>query len=234
MACPKRVHQKLPKNGHRKKTAATVHPGHLVFHAMPHPPLHIWAHPHNRSLQPLYFSLFLQEEGMSFCYKNQAKYGNARPNHGPPAQRSSSSASFMCTSTASIGGNQSIGDPGICGVTRPQVGGDDVFPHGHSTPIIIASESDCGSSYASPCDSSMTDSQSCKCRCLSGSTPSSRLVCLAPSSLSFPRSSVSVVGSSGSCASSPSFDVEESLGQLTSQWAPSLAIQAAPSGMCST
>ena len=34
-----------------------VHPGHRVFHAMPHPPPRIWAHPCNWSLQPLYLSL---------------------------------------------------------------------------------------------------------------------------------------------------------------------------------
>ena len=32
-----------------------------VFCAMPHPPLCIWAHPHDQSLQPLYLSLFLQQ-----------------------------------------------------------------------------------------------------------------------------------------------------------------------------
>ena len=107
-----------------------------------------------------------------------------RPNHGPPAQRSSNSASFTCTSMASIGGNRSIGDPSIHGVTGPQVGGDDAVPHRQSTPIIIASESDHRSSYASPCNPSMTDFQSREHHRLSGSTPSSRSVCLAPSSLS--------------------------------------------------
>ena len=148
------------------------------------------------------------------------------PNHGPPAQRSTNSTSFTCISTASIGGNQSIGDPCICGVTGPWVGGDDMVPCRQSTPIILASESDCRSSYASPYNPSMTDSQSCECHHLSGSTPSSRLVCLAPSSLSCPHSSVSVVGGLGSYVSSSSSDVEESSGQLTSQRAPSLAIWA--------
>ena len=157
-----------------------------------------------------------------------------RPNHGPPAQRSSNSASFMCTSMASIGSNRSIGNPGIRGVAGPQLGGVDVVPHGHSTPIIIASESDHGSSYASPCNPSMTDSQSCECCRLSGSIPSSSSVCLAPSSLSSPCSSVSVVSGLGSCTSSPSSDMEEFSSQLTSQWAPSLAIQAASLGMRST
>ena len=87
-----------------------------------------------------------------------------------------------------------------------------MVPHGQSTPIIVASESDCGSSYASPCDPSMTDSQSRKHRCLSGFTPSLRSVCLAPSSLSSPHSSVSVVGGSGSCTSFSSSDMEELVG----------------------
>ena len=33
-----------------------VHPEHRVFHTMPHPPPHIWAHLHNWILQPLYLS----------------------------------------------------------------------------------------------------------------------------------------------------------------------------------
>ena len=111
---------------------------------------------------------------------------DARPNHRPPAQRSSNSDSFTCTSTASIGSNQSIGDPGIRGVAGLQVGGNDVGPHGQSAPVTVASESDCGSSYASPCNPSMTAFQSHECRRLFGSTPSLRSVCLAPSSLSSP------------------------------------------------
>ena len=153
------------------------------------------------------------------------------PNHGPPAQRSSNSDSFTCTSTASIGGSQSIGDPGIRGVAGLQVGGDDVVPHRQSAPIIIASESDHGSSYASPYDLSMTASQSHERHHLSGSTPSLRLVCLA---LSSPHSSVSVVGGSGSCTSSSSSNVKELSGQLTSQRAPSLTIRATSSGMRGT
>ena len=38
-------------------TAATVHPGHQVFRTTPHPPPHIWVHPHDQSLQLLYLSL---------------------------------------------------------------------------------------------------------------------------------------------------------------------------------
>ena len=37
-----------------------VHPECWVFHAMPHPPLHIWAHPRDWNLQPLYLSTFIQ------------------------------------------------------------------------------------------------------------------------------------------------------------------------------
>ena len=203
--------------------------------------------PHDATPSPAYLGMSLQLEPTtalffliftkSFCNKNRAKYSNhvnARPNHRPPAQRSSNSASFTCTSMASIGSNRSSGDPGIHGVAGPWVGGNDAVPHGHSTPIIIASESDHGSSYASPCDPSMTDSQSHEHRCLSGSTPSSRSVCLALSSLSSPHSLLSVVGGLGSCVSSPSSNVEESLGQLTSQWALSLVIWATSSGMRGT
>ena len=35
---------------------AAVHPECQVFHMMPHPPLHIWTHPRDWSLQPLYLS----------------------------------------------------------------------------------------------------------------------------------------------------------------------------------
>ena len=50
--------------------------------------------------------------------------GDARPNRRPPAHRSLNSDSVMCTSmviATSIGGNQSIGDPGICRVAGLQV-----------------------------------------------------------------------------------------------------------------
>ena len=36
-----------------------VHPECRMFHTTPHPPLCIWVHPHNWSLQPLYLSLIL-------------------------------------------------------------------------------------------------------------------------------------------------------------------------------
>ena len=144
----------------------------------------------------------------------------------------------MCTSTViatSIGGNQSIGDPSICGDARLGVRGDNVVPHRQSAPITIASESDCGSSYASPSNHSMMASQSCECRHLFGSASSSVSVCLALSLLSSPHSSsVSEVGSSGSHASSSSSDMEESSGQLTNWQTPSPVIQAASSEMCGT
>ena len=37
-----------------------VHPECWVFCAMPHPPLHIWVHPHDWSLQLLYLSFLIQ------------------------------------------------------------------------------------------------------------------------------------------------------------------------------
>ena len=49
---PNRVNMKLPKNSH--KALGRDHPDHRVVHVMPHPPLHIWARPCDRSLQPLY------------------------------------------------------------------------------------------------------------------------------------------------------------------------------------
>ena len=111
-----------------KSTMAMAHPEHQVSHAMPHPPPHIWVCPHNRSLQPLFIIIstsFVTKSSkvMKNC-KSGVLSGDARPNCRPPAQRSSNSDSFTCTSTAiatSIGGNQSIGDPGICGVTGLQV-----------------------------------------------------------------------------------------------------------------
>ena len=44
-----------------------VHPEHWVFHTVPHPPLCIWVHPHNWSLQPLYLSTITTT--MSFITK---------------------------------------------------------------------------------------------------------------------------------------------------------------------
>ena len=45
---------KWPENGCR--TSGRDHLDCWVIHMMPHPPLHIWAHPHDWSLQPLYLS----------------------------------------------------------------------------------------------------------------------------------------------------------------------------------
>ena len=175
---------------------------------------------------------------------NWAKYvlhGNVRLAHGPLAQGLSNSASSTCTSMASprviatsSGSIWSIGDPSICGATHLGVWGDNAGPHGPSAPITVALESDHGSSYASPSDPSMTTFQSRRHCHLFGFTSSSGSVCLALSSLSSSHSgSVSMVCSSGCCASSSS-DVKESSGRLTIQWAPSLVIQATSTRMCGT
>ena len=179
---------------------------------MPRPPLSIWARPSDQSLQLLYLSLFLFT---SFCNKNQTMLVSSPMSCGPTGG--------TCTSTAA-----SIGDPSMCGVGR--------LGEWQSAPITVALESDHGSSYASLSASPMTASQSHEHCCLFGSHSSSRSICLAPSLLSSPRSSsVSVVGSLGSCSScSSSSDMQESLGQLTSQWAPNLMIWAASSGMHGT
>ena len=47
--CFRRINTKLPKKAAKPK-AGTI----CVVHLMPHPPLCIWAHPRDRSLQPLY------------------------------------------------------------------------------------------------------------------------------------------------------------------------------------
>ena len=174
--------------------------------------------------------------------------GDVRPSLEPLAQRLFSSSSSTWTLTVSLpaiaassGGIWSIGDPSTCGVTLLGVWGgqlmaslhkDNAGPRELSAPITVAIESiesNCGPSYASPSDPSMTASQSHGCHHLSGSTSSSGSVCLAPSSLSSScLGSVSVVCSSGCSASSPSD--EEELRQLTIQWAPSLAIQATSAG----
>ena len=110
---------------------------------------------------------------------------------------------------------------------RQGVGKDSVGPCGPSDPMTVASESDHGSSYASPSDPSMIASQSPRHHCLFGSTSSSGSICPAPSSLSsFCSVSVSMVCGSG-CRASSSSNVEELLGKLTIRWAPSLVIQAA-------
>ena len=51
---PKRVNTELPKNG--CETQGKDHPDCWVVHLMPQPPPHIWAHPHDQSLQLLYLS----------------------------------------------------------------------------------------------------------------------------------------------------------------------------------
>ena len=46
------VNMELPKNG--RQTQGRDHLDHRVVCLMPHPPPHIWVHPRDRSLQPLY------------------------------------------------------------------------------------------------------------------------------------------------------------------------------------
>ena len=136
------------------------------------------------------------------------------PSHPAISQRSSTSDSLTCTSTAT-----SIGDPASHGVGC--LG---------ERPSAMVSESDHRSSYASLSSSPMTTSQSHECCHLFGSCSSSWSTCSISSSCSSPcSSSTSVTGSSwsiSSCSSSSSSDVEESAGQLTSQRAPKLAIRA--------
>ena len=89
-----------------------AYPEHQVFCAMPHPPPHIWVHPHDRSLQPLYLSTFYTN-GMSFITKIESNiwlpptslaavfHIQVRPKCGPLAHTSSSSAWGTWTSTVS-------------------------------------------------------------------------------------------------------------------------------------
>ena len=136
-----------------------------MFCTMPHPPSHIWAHPHDWSLQPLYLSPFLFTI-LTRVFSTKSNYTNIFP---AIAQRSSNFDSLTCTSTAA-----SIGDPSTCGVRHLRE-----WP---STPITLASESDRGSSYASLSSSPMTASQSCEHHCLFGSHSSSWSIHLAPHS----------------------------------------------------
>ena len=80
--CLRCVIRKLPENGCR--TLGMVHPDHWVVCVMPHPPLCIWAYPHDRSLQPLYLSTFFYNFFTQF-YKLR-DYTAILPHHlrGPP------------------------------------------------------------------------------------------------------------------------------------------------------
>ena len=177
-------------------------------------------------------------------------HSDVRPAFRPLAQRLFSSSSFMWALMVSLlvivtssGGIWSIDDPNIRGVTLLRVWGGQLMASSHkdnagpcesSAPITIAIESiesNRGSSYASPSDPSTTASQSHGHRCLSGSASSSGSVHPVPSSLSSCLDSVSVVCGSGCHASSSS---DEESGQLTIQWAPSLAIWATSARVCGT
>ena len=134
----------------------------------------------------------------------------------PPSQRSSTSDSLACTSTAT-----SIGDPCSSGVGCLR-----------ERPSAVVSESDCGSSKARCSSSSMVTPQSHDHHCLLGSGSPSSSPCSSSasgdgSSGSASSHSSSSSGSSSSCSSSSSSNVEESEGQLMSQRAPSLTMWAA-------
>ena len=193
---PRCTHRKLPKNGHRtgelwpQYTQSTgcstqCHTFPCIFEHIPQP------EPTSTLFIPISYYNF------TTSFATKSNYVNIFPTI---AQRSSNSDSLTCTSTAT-----SIGDPSTCGVR--------CLGEWPSTPITVVSESDHGSS-ASLSSSPMTTSQSHKCCHLFGSHSSSWSICLAPSSLSSPRSSlVSVVSGSGyHSSSSSSCDVEESAG----------------------
>ena len=90
---------------------------------MPHPPLHIWTHPHNWSIQPLYLSTFYTTMvGVLSQNKNKLRiiwtsptslaavsHIQVRPKHGPLAYRSSNSTWGMWTSTVPDAGMATAG-----------------------------------------------------------------------------------------------------------------------------
>ena len=115
---------KWPEYGCR--TSGRDHPECRVVCMMPHPPPHIWVHPHNRSLQPLYFIYIILQSVHTFT--NLQNVRTMQPSCP------TISNSLVCTSTAA-----SMGDPGSRRVTC--LG---------EQPSAVASESNHGSSKASP------------------------------------------------------------------------------------
>ena len=135
----------------------------------------------------------------------------------PPAQRASTSESLTCTSTASCG------DPSTCRVE-----------HTGEWPPTMVSESDCRSSKARGCSSSIMDPHSHNHLCGSAPSPvspcSSKLVG-SSSSHSSASSCSSPSGSSSSyCVCSSSSSEGESSAQPRRRQAPSLAMQSASWG----
>ena len=194
---------KLPENGHR--TLERDYLDHRVVHAMPPPPPHIWTHPHDQILQPLYLSTLFYNFLHNFTTRGLCSH------LALPSQRSSTSNSLVCTSTAT-----SFGDPSSRRVR-----------HLRERPSAVTSESDCGSSKVSCSSSPITISQSRKHHLLGSCSPSwSSLLCSSSTSIIGSLGSTSSCSSSCSCSSCSSSDVEESAGQLTSQRAPNLMIRA--------
>ena len=197
MVHPKRVIMKLPENGCR--TLGREHLDCWVVHMMPYPPPHIWAHPHDWSLQLLYLSTLFYNLFVHTFTNLQIR--GLRSLHAPPSQRSSTSDSLVCTSTAT-----SIGNPGSHGVGC--LG---------NQPSAVASESDHGLSKVRHSSSSMAAPQSHDHRRLLGSGSPSSSPCSSSASVDGGLGSASSRCSSSSCSLSSSSNVEESVGQLTSQ-----------------
>ena len=160
---------------------------------------------YNRFIYLHYFTISVH------TFTNLQMQGLCSP-HAPPSQRSSTSDSLACTSTAT-----SIGDPSSHRVRCLW-----------EQPSAVASESDHGSSKVRHSSSSMADPQSCDCHRLLDSGSPSSLPCLSSVSVdgslgsTSSHSSPSSYSSSSSCSSSSSSDVEELAGQLTRWLAPSL------------
>ena len=118
----------------RKRLGRDI-PGCRDAHLTPHPPLHIWVHPHDWSLQPLYLHYFYNA-ALRNCFTNLHTRGRSGPS-ALPAQRACNSESGTCTSTASSG------SPGSSVEHK-----------------VEQSESDCGSSKVRGCSSSIMDAHS--------------------------------------------------------------------------
>ena len=188
-------------------------PGCQDVHLMPHPPPHIWACPHDWSLQPLYLHYFYNAAPRNYFTTLHTRGWGGPPT--PPAQRACNSESGTCTSMASSG------SPGSSGVEHK----------------VEWSESDHGLSKVRGCSLSIMDAHS-RNRHGGSALPCSHISSLGGAlGFDFPHPSVplhlSPSGSSpSSCVCSPSSS-EESV-QARRWWVLSSAMQSASWGMCGT
>ena len=208
--CPKCVIMKLLENGHR--TLGRDHPDCWVVCVMPHLPAYLGASPQPEPTTALFIYIILQSLCTLLQIYKLGDYVTITPRHlrgpPPPSLLRAPPLPPLLATLAHVG--------------------SDVLGSGHPwwrQNLTVGHRRRAAPPLPWP------PPQSHDCYHLLGSGSPSSSPCSSSTSVDDGLGSTSSHSSPSPCSSSSSSNVEESAGQLTSQWAPSLTIWAASWGM---